>query len=179
MRNVYKDEAYLTHTLPVTKKQIYLSKILSAIITLLTSTVTIVICLLICYGSKENLEILKQAIQTMANAYDTSIMSFVATILTVLFLEILALLLSGYVGIIIGHKSNNIKILKSVIFGYLAYVIPQAITLLRNVYMWNIQQRINELIYLRRHNKHRYNKTTTIWSNSTILNIYIRILYNR
>ena len=31
IRNVYKDESYLTHTLPVEKKTIYASKVISAI----------------------------------------------------------------------------------------------------------------------------------------------------
>lgn len=31
IRNVYKDESYLTHTLPVEKKAIYASKVISAI----------------------------------------------------------------------------------------------------------------------------------------------------
>ena len=46
VQNVYKDEAYLTHTLPVTKKEIYLSKLFSTVITLFTSTVMIIICLI-------------------------------------------------------------------------------------------------------------------------------------
>ena len=47
-RNAYKDEAYLTHTLPVEKKTIFLSKVLSAIITMVTSILVIIICLAIC-----------------------------------------------------------------------------------------------------------------------------------
>ena len=42
VKNIYKDEAYLTHTLPISKSEIYLSKILTAIITLLTSFVVVV-----------------------------------------------------------------------------------------------------------------------------------------
>ena len=52
IRNCYKDESYLTHTLPVSKKTIFLSKVLSAIITMITSAVIIVVCLAICYYSK-------------------------------------------------------------------------------------------------------------------------------
>ena len=59
IKNFYSDEAYLTHTLPIKKETLFLSKVLTTIITLLTSTLVIVISLLICYYSKENIEILK------------------------------------------------------------------------------------------------------------------------
>jgi len=130
IRNMYKDEAYLTHTLPVRKSTIYLSKILSAIITMITSSLVILLCIAICYYSKENLEWLKQAVEFMANAYDSTVISFVMTILIVLFLELLFALFAGYIGIILGHKSNNMKMVKSVIFGFISYMIPSIVTLI-------------------------------------------------
>ena len=41
VRNIYKDEGYLTNTLPVSKRDIYLSKVLSSIIIMLTTTIVI------------------------------------------------------------------------------------------------------------------------------------------
>ena len=35
VRNIYKDESYLTHTLPVSKKTIYQSKIISSLISII------------------------------------------------------------------------------------------------------------------------------------------------
>ena len=43
VKNLYKDESYITHTLPVEKKDIYLSKVLSALITIFTTTVVIIV----------------------------------------------------------------------------------------------------------------------------------------
>ena len=60
VRNIYKDEGYLTNTLPVSKRDIYLSKVLSSIIIMLTTTIVIITCLFICYYSKENIDILKK-----------------------------------------------------------------------------------------------------------------------
>ena len=51
--NFYGDESYLTHTLPVEKKTLYLSKILTAIITLFTSILVITLTLFVAYYSKE------------------------------------------------------------------------------------------------------------------------------
>ena len=53
IKNLYKDESYLTHTLPVEKKTIYLSKVLSAIISIFTTTIVILACLFICYYSRK------------------------------------------------------------------------------------------------------------------------------
>lgn len=122
IRNIYKDESYLTHTLPVEKKNIYLSKILSAIITMFTSMTLIIICLLISYYSKANIEWLKNAIEFMADAYDSTVVSFIVTVTITLFAEILFALISGYLGIILAHKSNNMRIIKSVIYGFIAYM---------------------------------------------------------
>ena len=130
IRNIYKDESYLTHTLPVAKKTIYLSKILSAIISMFTSTVIIVVCVTICYYSKENINWLKQMVEFMADAYDSTVISFMITIIGVVFLEVLSGLFAGYIGIIFGYKSNNMKIVKAIILGFMAYIIPSIVTLI-------------------------------------------------
>ena len=62
VRNTYKDEAYLTHTLPVSRKDIFLSKVLTAIITMLTSFAIIVISLAIAYLTKDSWQTLKSLI---------------------------------------------------------------------------------------------------------------------
>lgn len=130
VRNIYKDESYLTHTLPVNKSKIYLSKVLSAIITMFTSALVIVTCIAICYYSDANIELLKQSLQFMASTYNSSVVSFLLITLSVFFLEILFALIAGFLGIIIGHKSNNIKMGKSVIYGFLTYIAPQIFTIL-------------------------------------------------
>ena len=129
IRNIYKDESYLTHRLPIKKDRIYLSKLLSAVITTITSLIVIIICLLIAYYSKENFEWLKQSIEFVANAYDSTVISFIVTVIITLFAEILFALFAGFIGIILGHKSNNKRIIKSILFGFLAYMIPSAFTL--------------------------------------------------
>ena len=46
------------------------------------------------------------------------------------FLELFSGLLCGYIGIIIGHRINDKKILNSVIFGFISYSISQIIVLI-------------------------------------------------
>lgn len=130
VRNLYKDESYLTHTLPINKKTIFLAKVLSAIITMLTSALVIVICLAICYYSKANIEWIKQTLEFVAATYNSTVVGFLLTVASVFFLELIFALFAGYIGIIIAHRADNLKMLKSVIYGFISYIIPQIITIL-------------------------------------------------
>lgn len=128
--NFYKDESYLTHTLPVEKNILYLSKIVSGIITMLSSTIVIILCLFICYYSKENIELLKSSIDFVANMYESSVASFITRVFFLVFTELTFILITGYLGIIIGHKSNNGKMLKSCIYGFIFYMLSSLLVLL-------------------------------------------------
>ena len=127
--NIYKDEAYLTHTLPVRKKDIYLSKVLMAIICSFTSVLVILLCIFISHYSKTNMEVLKTFLKLTADSYNTTIINLLLIITAVIFLEIIFIILIGYVGIIIGHKSNKNKTLKTMIIGILLYLFTSTITL--------------------------------------------------
>ena len=129
IRNCYKDESYLTHTLPVSKKTIFLSKVLSAIITMITSAVIIVVCVSICYYSESTIEWIKQSLDFVAATYNSTVIGFLIVVISVFFLEMIFALLAGFIGIIIGYKSNNFKAGKSVVYGFIAYMIPQILTI--------------------------------------------------
>lgn len=130
INNLYKDEAYLTHTIPVMKKQLYLSKLLTSIITILTSTIVIAISLGIAYYSKENIELIKLQLTMTSTIHNSSIINLLLIVFLVFTLEIIFLIESGYNGIILGHKKNNNKIILSVIYSFLSYMACQVITLL-------------------------------------------------
>ena len=128
-RNLYKDESYLTHTLPVEKKTIYLSKVLSAIITMVTSAVIIVICLAICYYSPENIDFLKTALEFVATTYNSTVVEFLLIVSVLIALELIYTMLAGFIGIILGHKSNNKKMMKSILYGFITYMSTQVLTI--------------------------------------------------
>lgn len=121
IKNIYKDESYLTHTLPVSKNSIFLSKVLTSIITLLTSVLIIVVCLAICALNKDTWIILKELLENSAIYFDSSVIGLILTIITTIFFELLFIVLCGMLGIIIGHSSNNLKIVKSIIYGFIIY----------------------------------------------------------
>ena len=106
-RNIYKDESYLTHTLPVEKSSIFNSKVIAGIISIFTSMILIVSCLFICYYSETNMEVLKGLLELAASTYNTTVLNLLLLVAIVIFLEVVYALLIGYVGIIIGHKYNK------------------------------------------------------------------------
>ena len=129
-QSLYGDESYLSHTLPVEKKILYLSKIITAIITLFTSVIVIALTVFIAYYSKENLETLKNLLLPVANAYGSTIVKILLAFFFVFFIEFANALQCGYTGIILGHKMNNLKTVYSVIFGIGVYMAFQLFGLL-------------------------------------------------
>ena len=128
-QSLYGDESYLTHTLPVEKSTLYISKILTAIITLFVSVLVIGLTIFIAYYSKENLELVKNILLPVATAYSSTILKILLALLIIFFLEFANVLQSGFTGIILGHKMNNAKVGYSVLFGFIAYMIIQVIGL--------------------------------------------------
>lgn len=128
--NVYGDESYLTHTLPVSKKNIYTSKFLSSLITLFTSFIAIVITLFIAYYSKENMELLKDFVGPLANIFNSSDVVLILALIFMVFIEILNLLQTGYTGIILGHRKNYKKNSFSLIYGFGVYMLTQIAVLI-------------------------------------------------
>lgn len=129
VNSVYKDESYLTHTLPVEKKTIFASKVVAGIISVFTTTIVIVGSAFICYYSEANMEGIKQLLEIAATTYNTTVLNFLLIVSFLIFLEILFILLIGYVGIIIGHKSNKSKMLRSIIYSFVLYSVFQVVTL--------------------------------------------------
>lgn len=120
--NIYKDESYLTHTLPITKNTIYASKFLATCITLATSIAVIIIALLIAYYSKENMELLKNSLDGLAEVYDSTAIGILLTMFLVFFLELLAAVLAGFTGLLLGQRSHTSKTVKSIILGFACYI---------------------------------------------------------
>lgn len=123
--NLYGDESYLTHTLPIQKSILYLSKVLTAIITLFISIVVIGLTIFIAYYSKENLEMFKNTFLPIANAYNSTIVKILLAFLFVFFIEFANILQSGFTGIILGYRMNNSKIGYSLLFGFIVYIVSQ------------------------------------------------------
>lgn len=120
--SLYGDEAYLTHTLPVDKKIIYLSKIILALITLVASLMVIALSLFISLYSNDYFTLLNVLID------DFQVNVFLFFVL--LFVEFANMLQSGFTGIILGNRINGAKTGVSVLFGIIVYIVTQLFTFL-------------------------------------------------
>ena len=122
IHNLYKDESYLTHTLPIKKSTQFLSKALSILITMLIAVgVTI---------SKDTIEFLKTSLNIITDSLNISIASLIITLSVLLFLQLIFITFSGIFGIILGNTFNRKKGLYTVLIGFLTYILANVIILL-------------------------------------------------
>lgn len=128
--SIYKDEAYLTHTLPVTKSNIYNSKFLQTLIFFIISFIIIIISLFIAYYTQDRWLLIKNYLNTITTGLEFNTILFVVSFITIIFLEIFNAIQCGFLGIIMGYRKNNNKIAFSVLFGFTAYLLSQSIVLL-------------------------------------------------
>ena len=130
INNIYKDESYLTHTLPVTKNQIFNSKILAGIASLLISALIIVLCFAFVYLNKNTIDSLKIMYQSLVDTYNRIFaVGFIIGTVLLIVLEIIYFMMSGILGIVIGHRSNNNKMIKSIIIGIVSYSLLSIVSL--------------------------------------------------
>lgn len=128
--SIYKDESYLTYTLPVTKDDIYNSKLIQTFIFFFIGFIVILISLFIAYYSKENWQAITNYVKNITIGLNMNTIFFVTMFLIVVFLEIFNAIQCGFYGIILGYKKNNGKIGYSVLFGFILYLVSQTIVLL-------------------------------------------------
>lgn len=119
-RNIFKDEAYLTHTLPVKKSLIYNAKIASALATLLITSTVILLAIRI-YFDAEYIQILLDALKTNSTAL------FVVAGVLMLTLQYFCIYLSGVLGCHLGNRSKGKRTVMSVVFAVAIYFATQAV----------------------------------------------------
>ena len=119
--SLYKDEAYLTHTLPVTKNELYNSKFIQTLIFFFVG--------FIAYYSKDNWLVITDYIKNITTGLNMSTSFFVIMFITLIFLEVFNAIQCGFYGMILGHKKNNGKLGYSVLFGFIIYLLAQTLVL--------------------------------------------------
>ena len=125
---LFGDESYLSHTLPVKKETHYASKALAAAICVFVSMVAIIAVLFIMYWTENVAQLVKQFIVPFADYLGASVWEIVLCLFVLLCLEFFNVAQLGFMGIILGHRYNQSKILLSVVFGFIAYMITQIVT---------------------------------------------------
>ena len=98
--SIYKDEAYLTHTLPVTKNNIYNSKFIQTLIFFVFSFVIAILALFIAYFTKERWLMLKGLVASITTGLNFNTTLFVIGVILVVFLEIFNAIQCGFLGLL-------------------------------------------------------------------------------
>lgn len=127
--SIYKDEAYLTHTLPVTKNDLYNSKLIQTFIFFFIGFAVVLLSLFIAYYTPDTWMIVKEYIKTITIGFNMSTLFFITMAIVLIFLELFNAIQCGFLGIILGHNRNNGKLGFSVLFGFIAYLIAQTLVL--------------------------------------------------
>ncbi len=141
--NLYGDESYLTHTLPVTKSTHYMSKFLAVIITSISGFVVIIVTLFIAYvESKEQLRAFIDAF-----IYDDGTIADVMVVVVLLLLEIIHIMQIGYTGIILGNRRINMRIIWSFVYGFIGYIITQVCTLVYVGIMALVNEDLKKMLF--------------------------------
>ncbi len=117
----YGDRSYLTHTLPIPEYRLLLSKFLTILITTLTTIIIGVASLLFAHANPEFFEFAHQLLNS--NGIVSTIFKYILPLLILIYLEFIFVIQCGIIGIIIGHRFNNRKILLSLITGFTIYII--------------------------------------------------------
>ena len=75
------------------------------------------------------MEVLKTVLELTASTYNITVFNLLLLVAIVIYLEIMFVVLIGYVAIILGHKSNQKKMVKTLLIGFAFYMITQVLTL--------------------------------------------------
>lgn len=132
IKNVYGDESYFTHTLPISREVIYSSKFLAVLIVLFSSTAVSFAAWWLVFYSKsmvKDLEVLMKEAGVKAYA-GTSVAILFLLIFIVFVLQMTYIVQCGHFGIIVGYRADNRKNLKSIIAGLAMYFGVAAIGIL-------------------------------------------------
>ena len=142
----YSDEGYLTHTLPVTKSKLLLSKFISAILVLLITVTVSLASLMIMFYSKEFVELFKQTLNIVETGLNINATLLLFLLALVIFFQLSAMLLMGFASIVKGHSYNNKKILKTFIWFAIYYAFASVISLVIVALVLLITGNIAELL---------------------------------
>lgn len=128
--SMYKDESYLTHTIPVSISTHFLSKVLATVTVTVISMAILVLAVFIMYYSKENFETLKSLLNVVSGTLDISIAGLLILIILVILFEIIFIIFSGFFGLVYGNSYNSKRVSKTLIYSFGIYFISSIFSII-------------------------------------------------
>lgn len=128
--SLYGDESYLIHTLPVKRRDIFLSKVLMGTLYMLISVAVVLLCLVIEYYTKDRFESLKQIFNVATLQYNMSISKIIIMFSLYIFFAFEWIQLMVFSAIELGYRKNDKKRVMSLIYAAIFYFATQAVNLI-------------------------------------------------
>lgn len=135
LNNLYKDEAYLTHTLPVKKGNLLLSKLLASLITVIVTASVVIISLLIAFYQGGLFELL---IDFLGKSYaGLEVYKFLIFMIFYFLIAYLTTILMVCAAISIGFSKSSNKTVSSIIWALVFYFMIEFLYLgLLGIIVW-------------------------------------------
>ena len=119
--NFYKDESYLTHTLPVKKGTLYTSKFFTSVITTIATILVIIAVIFIAFYTKDNMAAFNEIFAELKSMVGYNYKTIVAVLCGLYIVEMILIEQLEFTGIILGNRMNSDKTVFSIVFGFVAY----------------------------------------------------------
>lgn len=128
-KGFYGDESYLTHTLPVGKDKLLLSKYLTALVVIVASVLVCVLSLFIAIYNEQIKLFIEVSLKQIVVGFDMSVGGFVALIVGVLFAQTCANISMAYTAMVKANTYNQKRTLKGIIWFAIYYAITSIVSL--------------------------------------------------
>mgnify|MGYP001624000121 CR=1 FL=1 len=119
LENLFKTQAYLTHTLPVKKGTLLLSKVIASLITFILTGVVLFVSLLIAFYQTGFFSDVIKVFSTVA--YGMAVYKFVIFMIVYALIAYITTILMVYAAIAIGYSRSSNKLSSSVVFALIFY----------------------------------------------------------
>lgn len=114
-KSFYSDESYLTHTLPVTKKDLINSKYITAVVEIVLGFLCIVASLLIMFGSPTMFDTIEMFLSLVISG-DFSVILVLSLMVVLIIVEFLMYISIIFFSIVLGYREREKRVLKSFLF---------------------------------------------------------------
>lgn len=138
-QSFYGNEAYLTHTLPISRHTLWAAKFLSSIIVVLISVATCVIAFLIMFFSKDFIQ--------EWDLENPGMIKFYLLFIIAMLCQIIYIMQAGFTGIMLGHRHNNNRIILSVVYGIVVYYIGGMVIIAAALIWSQIDPEMHKVIF--------------------------------
>ena len=141
--SLYKDESYLTHTLPVKKSELILSKYLSGLIVVLCSVAIAFLSLAIVLYSPEFMDMLGMMIEMVVVGFNMSVSTFITIFAVLVFVQLCAMMSMVFVAVVKGNMYNSKRILKGLLWFVVCYMVTMWVMVLVLLAVFAIQGNVS------------------------------------